>query len=356
MLVTTHYMEEAHECDRLVIMADGAVVARGTPAEVIGDATVTVVETSEWRAAFARLEDQGLDVNLAGSALRVPGAGPDAVRQALGESPVPGPGRVYPAPATLEERFFQLVEHSQAAESQPESAGRRVSTDDCSGPEGGARAGRARGGRRAGDSGTREAILDAARRQFADRGYDGATIRGIAADAAVDPALVHHFYGTKERLFAAAMRLPVVPSEVLTAAFAEVADGQGSGAGRPRRAPGPDGADGLGAHRGPRRLPGPAAVGADQRAGRRHVPRLHHRRHPGPGRGGGPRPRTRRAARPDEAAYRAGAVATQMLGLAMSRYVIKLEPIASASPAELAATIGPTLDRYLTGPIGYERP
>ena len=41
-----------------------------------------------------------------------------------------------------------------------------------------------------------------------------------------------------------------------------------------------------------------------------------------------------------------------MLGLAMSRYVIKLEPIASASAAELAATVGPTLDRYLTGPIG----
>ncbi len=132
VLVTTHYMEEAHECDRLVIMADGAVVARGTPAEVIGDATVTVVETSEWRAAFGRLEDQGLDVNLAGSALRVPGAGPDAVRQALGEALAGAAAgvRVYTAPATLEERFFQLVEHSQAAESQPEAAGRRVSTDD----------------------------------------------------------------------------------------------------------------------------------------------------------------------------------------------------------------------------------
>lgn len=87
-------------------------------------------------------------------------------------------------------------------------------------PEG-ARAGRARGGRRAGDSGTREAILDAARRQFADHGYNGATIRGIAADAGVDPALVHHFYGTKERLFAAAMRMPFVPSEVITTALAE---------------------------------------------------------------------------------------------------------------------------------------
>ena len=47
-------------------------------------------------------------------------------------------------------------------------------------------------------------------------GYDGATIRGIAADAGVNPALVHHFYGTKERLFAAAMRLPVVPSDIIT--------------------------------------------------------------------------------------------------------------------------------------------
>ncbi len=50
-----------------------------------------------------------------------------------------------------------------------------------------------RSGRRAGESGTREAILAAARAQFAARGYDGATIRAIAAAAAVDPALVHHF-------------------------------------------------------------------------------------------------------------------------------------------------------------------
>ena len=50
-----------------------------------------------------------------------------------------------------------------------------------------------RTGRRGGDSGTREAILDAARKQFAAHGYGGATIRRIAADAGVDPALVHHF-------------------------------------------------------------------------------------------------------------------------------------------------------------------
>src|SRR5207244_1027279 len=72
------------------------------------------------------------------------------------------------------------------------------------------RGGRAsRSGRRGGDSGTKEAILAAARARFGDLGYDRATIRGIAADAGVDAALVHHFYGTKDQLFAAAMRLPV---------------------------------------------------------------------------------------------------------------------------------------------------
>jgi AcrR family transcriptional regulator len=91
-----------------------------------------------------------------------------------------------------------------------------------SGPVAARRGGRRsrRSGRRGGDSGTREAILAAARARFGDYGYDGATIRGIAADAGVDAALVHHFFGTKERLFAAAMRLPVLPSELLAAALA----------------------------------------------------------------------------------------------------------------------------------------
>ncbi len=80
--------------------------------------------------------------------------------------------------------------------------------------------GSGRTGRRGGDSGTRAAILDAARRRFAGHGYDGATIRAIAADAGVDPALVHHFFGTKERLFAAAVRLPVVPGELIGSALA----------------------------------------------------------------------------------------------------------------------------------------
>jgi AcrR family transcriptional regulator len=71
-----------------------------------------------------------------------------------------------------------------------------------------------RTGRRGGDSGTREAILAAARERFAGHGYTGTTIRGIAADAGVDPALVHHFYGTKERLFIAALQVPIDPRQV----------------------------------------------------------------------------------------------------------------------------------------------
>src|SRR5437879_12978182 len=72
-----------------------------------------------------------------------------------------------------------------------------------------------RRGRPAGSPPNREAILAAAREQFAERGYDHATIRGIAARAGVDPALVHHYYGSKADLFAAALRLPVNPRDVL---------------------------------------------------------------------------------------------------------------------------------------------
>jgi ABC-2 type transport system ATP-binding protein len=103
-LVSTHYMEEAGECDRLIIMADGVVVAAGAAAEIIGDAHVTVVEAADWAAAFARLERAGLPVSLAGRLLRVPGASLDDVRRVL-----PDGCRVYTQPATLEERFFDLV-------------------------------------------------------------------------------------------------------------------------------------------------------------------------------------------------------------------------------------------------------
>ena len=110
VLVTTHYMEEAQECDRLVIMADGRVVAEGTAAEIVGSRQVVVVEAESWSAAFGALERAGLQVALAGRGLRVPGAEPADVRRALGDLPAV----VRQAPASLEERFFELSQQVPA--------------------------------------------------------------------------------------------------------------------------------------------------------------------------------------------------------------------------------------------------
>ena len=75
-------------------------------------------------------------------------------------------------------------------------------------------------GRRPGSPDTRATILVAARTLFAERGFSGASIRAIAAEAGVDPALVHHYFGTKADLYAASLELPVSPMEFV--AWSEV--------------------------------------------------------------------------------------------------------------------------------------
>ena len=105
VLVTTHYLDEAGECGRLVIMADGRVVAEGSAAEITGGRRVSVVEADSWAAALDALDAAGLAAALAGRTLRVPGASPAEVRRALG----PLSAQVSDAPATLEERFFELT-------------------------------------------------------------------------------------------------------------------------------------------------------------------------------------------------------------------------------------------------------
>jgi AcrR family transcriptional regulator len=70
-------------------------------------------------------------------------------------------------------------------------------------------------GRRPGQTETREKIVDAARRRFAEQGYDGATVRGIASDAGVNAAVLHQFFGTKQQLFVASMNIRIDPSRLI---------------------------------------------------------------------------------------------------------------------------------------------
>ena len=100
VLVTTHNMGEAQQCDRLALMVDGRVVAEGSEADVIGGATVVDVEVDDWRTAFETLRAAGMLVSLSGRNVRVMGATLHAVQAALGS-----PARLTVEPATLEERM-----------------------------------------------------------------------------------------------------------------------------------------------------------------------------------------------------------------------------------------------------------
>ena len=104
-IVTTHNMEEAEECSRLVVLAGGRVVAAGTAAEIVGPARTAVVHAADWAAALRRLEAAGIRAVLSGETLRVPARPMAGVVQALAGLSA----RVSDEPATLEERFFGLA-------------------------------------------------------------------------------------------------------------------------------------------------------------------------------------------------------------------------------------------------------
>jgi ABC-2 type transport system ATP-binding protein len=104
-IVTTHNMEEAEECSRLVVLADGRVVAAGTTTGILGQARTTVVRAADWAAALRRLEAAGLRAVLSGETLRVPGRPPADVARALDDTSA----NISEEPATLEERFFELA-------------------------------------------------------------------------------------------------------------------------------------------------------------------------------------------------------------------------------------------------------
>jgi AcrR family transcriptional regulator len=184
-------------------------------------------------------------------------------------------------------------------------------------------------------SGTREAILDAARRAFAEQGYQHATIRGVAELAGVDPALVHHYFGTKQELFVAAIQLPVNPVEQLAAVLAEEPDQVGRRLVETFLSIWDHAAD-----QSPLLALVRSAVGDEQAAGMLREFITEEVLGPIAGRLGSP-----------DARLRATLVGSQVVGLVLVRYIIKVEPLASAPAAQVAAAIGPTLQRYLTGDI-----
>ena len=193
----------------------------------------------------------------------------------------------------------------------------------------------ARTGRRPGVSGTREAILDAARRAFAEQGYQRATIRDVAELAGVDPALVHHYFGKKQELFVAAVRLPVNPVEQLTAVLATEPDQVG-----PRIVETFLSIWDHAAGQSPLLALIRSAVTDEQAAAMLREFITEEVLGPIAGRLGSP-----------DARLRATLVGSQLIGLALARYIIRVEPLASASSAQVAAIVGPTVQRYLTGDV-----
>jgi AcrR family transcriptional regulator len=192
-----------------------------------------------------------------------------------------------------------------------------------------------RTGRRPGTSGTRDAILEAARECFAERGYSDTSVRAVAARAGVDAALVHHYFGTKDGLFSAAIEPPFDPAAVapvllepgldglgerLVRFFLQVWDEPASRAriqGMLRSALNQESAAALLREFVTRQLLGRVAAAVDA---------------------------------PD-AELRATFAGTQLVGLGMLRYIVRVEPLASADPETVVAVVAPTIQRYLTGEL-----
>ena len=190
-------------------------------------------------------------------------------------------------------------------------------------------------GRRPGGPDTRGQILMAARRSFAEKGYGGTTIRAVAGDANVDPSLVHHYFGSKDDLFLAALEIPVDPRELVPTVF----DGGVEGAGeRLLRLF-------LSVWDDPRtRLPLIALVRTSlvQEAPETLLQQGLLRMVLTP---------LRSALPPDEADRRVQLVISQMTGLVVTRYLLALEPLASMPAKDVVAWVAPNIQRYLDGPL-----
>lgn len=187
-------------------------------------------------------------------------------------------------------------------------------------------------GRRRGDSGTRQAIIEAARAEFLAHGYTATAIRSVARRAGVDPALVYHYFADKATLFASTLNLPTDPRQIVDQVLASATS-----------------------------------------PGERLVESFLAQWETGPGRPGqafvtmlqamSSSPEVARGLRefisdrvwaqvpePDEAmSWRTMMVSSELFGLAWTRYVVCAEPLASADRADVARRVGPALERLMFG-------
>ncbi|RVW09228.1 TetR/AcrR family transcriptional regulator [Prescottella agglutinans] len=192
-----------------------------------------------------------------------------------------------------------------------------------------------RPGRRPGPPVTRDRILRAARHQFADKGFDRTTIRSIAAEAGVDSALVHHYFGTKQRLLVEAIALPMDPTSILGTFDSVPVDALGEALARTV----------IGIWDSPHQPAVIAAVRSALTGGRERllrsfllevalrdvVPRVD--------------------SPPGTGELRVALVASQMAGLFLTRHLLGVDALGALSTDEAARLVAPTLQRYLTGPL-----
>ncbi len=190
-------------------------------------------------------------------------------------------------------------------------------------------------GRRPGESGARDHIASAARRQFGEGGYDRTTIRSIATEASVDPSLVIHYFGTKERLFREVVDLPFDPDLLIASIVEGPVEDRGARFARFVVALLKD------PHYGTAFTAMIRAASSDPQAARLFGERI-----------------TRAVFLPlarklelDRAETRAAIAATQTIGLVMGRHILKLPALTALSDDEMVTLIGPTLQRYLAGPL-----
>jgi AcrR family transcriptional regulator len=194
-------------------------------------------------------------------------------------------------------------------------------------------------GRRKGSPDTKAAILEAARTLFAENGFSGTSVRAVAGAAGVDPALVHHYFGSKDDLFVASLSLPVDPRAVFEVIATEGPDGAGERLLRGFLSVWDDPAlqpSMVGFARG---LLDPSSSELVKNGFLEVVIRP-----------------LGTALGIDDPARRMPLVASQMIGIVMFRYLLPVEPLVSMSADEMVAVYAPTIQRYLSGDLSGPGP